>query len=124
MRYLVIAAALVLLLSESTAKADDVNCDNWRGRGDVPQSTMNFCARLDYQRVDALLNKTYEVVAAKGDTDLLRKAERAWIAFRDAECTYQTIGEEGGSLHSLEYSDCLTRLTRQRIQQLRTGGNE
>ena len=56
--------------------------------------------------------------------DLLRKAQRAWIAFRDAECTYDTVGDEGGSIQPMDYSLCLTRLTKLRTAQLKQGDNE
>ncbi len=40
------------------------------------------------------------------------------VAFRDKECAYETVGEEGGSIQPMEYSGCLTKLTRARTRDL------
>ena len=101
--------------------ADSVGCKNA-----VAQMDMNTCADQDFQRADALLNKTYKDATKDMDAhalDLLRKAQRAWLAFRDIECTYETVGDEGGSIQPMDYSLCLTRLTKLRTEQLRAGGN-
>lgn len=87
---------------------------------------MNACADQDFQKADALLNKAYKDATKDMDApalDLLRKAQRAWLAFRDAECTYETVGDEGGSIQPMDYSLCLTRLTKLRTHELRAGGN-
>jgi uncharacterized protein YecT (DUF1311 family) len=53
------------------------------------QAEMNAVARSDFARADADLNKTYQSVLAKlRDTETrqkLRKAQRVWVASRDAE---------------------------------------
>ena len=87
---------------------------------------MNACADQDFQAADALLNKVYKDASKDLDAhalDLLRKAQRAWITFRDAECTYETVGDEGGSIQPMDYSLCLTRLTKFRTKELSAGGN-
>ena len=119
------ALAAPLLLAGATARADDadgINCNNA-----MAQNDMNICADKDYRKADAALNLTYKDTLKGQDahsTDLLRKAQRAWIAFRDAECVYQNVENEGGSIYPMVYSGCLTRLTKIRIQQLRQGNNE
>ena len=52
------------------------------------------------------------------DKELLKTAERNWIAWRDSECAYETAGSEGGSIQPMEYSECLTRMTEARIKDL------
>lgn len=122
MRAFLIAATSVLLAVASGAhgaNGDELNCRNWRSRAnDIGQQGLNQCARRDFAKADALLNKTYREFVGKSD-DNLRKAQRAWLAFRDAECAYQSEGEKGGSLWPLEHADCMTELTNQRIKQLR-----
>jgi uncharacterized protein YecT (DUF1311 family) len=120
-----IAAALPLLLASAPVRADDadgVDCKNA-----MAQNDMNVCADRDYRKADAVLNRTYQD-AIKGldahTLDLVRKAQRAWIAFRDAECTYESAENEGGSIYPMVYSGCLTRLTKLRTQQLKQGNNE
>lgn len=69
-----------------------------------------------YRSVDAELNDTYRKLAAKlakdADTmSLLKKAERAWIAYRDAECKFEINQTKGGSIYPLEWSNCLADKT-------------
>ena len=68
---------------------------------------------------------TEELVGRNDDktNKLLQTAQRAWMVFRDAECAYSAADSEGGSIHPMEVSQCLTRLTNDRIKQLITGTN-
>ena len=122
MRRLFAGAAFLLPLACADARAaGSVDCKHA-----VVQADMNVCADRDYQKADALLNATFKDATKDADArtlDLLRKAQRAWIAFRDAECAYQTAGDEGGSIQPMDYSLCMTRLTKLRTQQLKEGGN-
>lgn len=59
---------------------------------------MNICAFQDYQRADAKLNAAYKKRVAsleKAQLERLRTAQRAWIAFRDAQCRYEAGVYEG-----------------------------
>jgi uncharacterized protein YecT (DUF1311 family) len=98
------------------------------------QLEMNMCAELDFERADLDLNRVYreEVESARqADREIersdqratseavLRQAQRAWLTFRDAQCTYEGYGEaRGGSMEPMVYSACRSRLTRERIAQL------
>ena len=120
MRRLVLPACLVLLATPPAAFAED--CD----RNDDSQSMMNICAAADYQAADAKLNEAYQELVRRNDqasNKLLQTAQRAWIAFRDAECAYTTADSEGGSIHPMEVSMCLTDLTTARTKQLTSGAN-
>jgi len=116
------AAAAAFLLAASPAfadEADGIDCKNA-----VAQQDMNICSDRDYQKADAVLNAAYRKAMAGLDAhnrDLLRTAQRAWIAFRDAQCTYESAPNEGGTIHPLIYSGCLTALTMARTKQLREG---
>lgn len=100
------------------------------------QMDMNFCAEIDFERADAELNAAWrEAVAGAraGDREIdrqsdqrptveakMREAQRAWLIFRDAQCTVEGYGEaRGGSMEPMVYSGCRARLTRERIVQLR-----
>ncbi|MGX8011533.1 lysozyme inhibitor LprI family protein [Mesorhizobium sp. ORM8.1] len=120
MRRLFLLASLALLAVASGAFAEECN------RNDDSQSMMNICADADYQAADAKLNAAYQDLVRRNDqtsNKLLQTAQRAWIAFRDAECTYSTAGSEGGSIHPMEVSQCLTGLTDERTKQLTSGAN-
>lgn len=74
----------------------------------------------DYRQADAELNRLYrEIESRLADSPDIRqgliKAQRAWIAFRDAECRFAASGVEGGSAYPDVYAACLEDLTRARI---------
>ncbi|WP_027166666.1 lysozyme inhibitor LprI family protein [Mesorhizobium sp. WSM3224] len=120
MRRLFLSACLVFLATAPAAWAED--CD----RGDDSQSMMNICADADRQAADAKLNAAYKDLVDRNDqasNKLLQTAQRAWIAFRDAECAYSTADSQGGSIHPMEVSQCLTELTSARIKQLTSDAN-
>jgi uncharacterized protein YecT (DUF1311 family) len=81
------------------------------------QSTMNICAENDYQKADQKLTtlyKSFRPVPAK-----LKEAERAWIAYRDAECDFEGSFAEGGSMQPMLVSGCMATLTKERIATLK-----
>ncbi|MFL8990190.1 lysozyme inhibitor LprI family protein [Pseudomonas sp. QLc11A] len=106
--------ALTPLLFTSMAVA--VDCDNASN-----QATMNQCAAQQNAAADKELNALYQQITSrfKGNPDnkkLLVGAQRAWVAFRDAECKFSASGVEGGSVYPLIYSNCTTELTKARVQ--------
>ncbi|MGC9953534.1 MAG: lysozyme inhibitor LprI family protein [Rhizomicrobium sp.] len=119
-RPLVLAIPLVLLAASATAgDADDVDCNNA-----MTQMDMNFCADKDYQAADNKLNDVYRKVMKALDDKAyqakLKTAEKAWIQYRDAQCTFEDAQNEGGSIYPMEYSGCITRLTDARTKELQT----
>ncbi len=114
-----IALALLALAPARADEADGIDCNNAMNQND-----MNICADKDYRAADAVLNATYRKTIAGLDAhsrDLLHAAQREWIKFRDAECTYESAQNEGGSIYPLVYSGCLTTLTKDRTKQLKAG---
>jgi uncharacterized protein YecT (DUF1311 family) len=112
---MLLSVCLVFLAGTSIARAQE--CD----RSDDSQQMMNICASEDYQAADAKLNAAYQNLIGSEDVEgkrLLQAAQRAWIAFRDAECAHATAASQGGSIHAMEVSQCLTRLTNERTKQL------
>jgi uncharacterized protein YecT (DUF1311 family) len=90
----------------------------------MDQMTMNECAQEAFKRSDSELNALYKDLERRLKSDpqaqkLLISAERAWVAFRDAECTFSTTSSIGGSIHPMAYSGCLDRLTKARIGDLK-----
>lgn len=116
---------LVLLL---LAAQPQVDCDNA-----VTQTDMNICAAREYEQADRGLNAAWDRAtrqakavdadrAARGEqggvSDRLLRAQRAWLTFRDAHCDAISHRYRGGSIQPLIQSDCLTRITRARTEQL------
>ena len=88
------------------------------------QSTMNQCAGQEYTAADKQLNAVYQQITTrlKGNAEskkLLVSAQRAWIGFRDAECTFSASGVAGGSVYPLIYSNCMTSVTKVRTEALK-----
>lgn len=103
------------------------------------QSEMTICAYQDFERADRELNRLWAGLIAKArscdrspdcgrtesdqrsEEQILRKGQRAWIEFRDAQCEYEGLDERGGSMEPMTVNLCLARLTRERIKQLNSG---
>ncbi|MFI8648200.1 lysozyme inhibitor LprI family protein [Pseudomonas iridis] len=88
------------------------------------QATMNQCAGQDYKAADKELNAVYQQITGrlKDNPDgkkLLVSAQRAWIGFRDAECKFSSSGVTGASVYPLIYSNCMTAVTKVRVEALK-----
>ncbi len=116
MRTMVLAMGFVLLAGPALA-GDDLDCKN-----PMDQQSMNFCAEKDFQAADKKLNAIYQKVMTALDDEgyktKLKAAERAWMTFRDTQCSFETAENEGGTIHPMVYSGCETRLTNERSKQL------
>ncbi|HBL5002184.1 lysozyme inhibitor LprI family protein [Enterobacter cloacae] len=106
-RFIIAGAALLL---SASALADE--CDKA-----TTQLELNTCSAQQYQAADKKLNQTYQSAikrAAAPQRDLLKKAQQAWIALRDADCNFIGSGTEGGSVQPMIISQCLTEKTVER----------
>jgi len=119
--------ALLLLAAAPQAEPD---C------GDLPQQPMNMCLYEAYQRIDAEMNREWRVTseAMKArDRDIdrtydkepgyfatLLSGQRAWLAWRDQQCLLESFEMRGGSGAPMVHSLCMARVTRERIQQLKS----
>ena len=87
------------------------------------QGAMNVAAQREFAAADKRLNATYEKFIATLDVQgktKLRAAERAWIAYRDAEAAYEADAEaRGGSMEPMSYNNSCTALTEARIKHLK-----
>jgi uncharacterized protein YecT (DUF1311 family) len=115
MRRISILACAWLLLSGSAFAAE---CE------DQTQTGLNRCADAAYQKADAALNGVYNEITRrlKGDSatkQLLTAAQKAWLGFRDAECTFANAANAGGSIYPMVHAECLERLTKARTGDLR-----
>ncbi len=82
---------------------------------------MHNCAAAETSRQDDLLNAAYRRLIAKLPTEqkeALRKAQRAWVAFRDSECNLAGSFEEG-TMGPIVIDDCYSQLTSMRVNDLR-----
>lgn len=89
--------------------------------GELIQQQMNSCAAQEYWERDGELNRQYQ--SFKGglsslQRELLTDSSLAWIAFRDAECSFRAARYGGGSLQPFVHASCMTELTNNRIAEL------
>lgn len=86
------------------------------------------CLSAETEVWDGKLNDEYKKTRAffatmdDGDSgqrvDALKKAQRAWIVFRDAECAMEYSAWGSGSIRSIAGADCLMRITAERTVRL------
>jgi uncharacterized protein YecT (DUF1311 family) len=110
--------AFLLLVATAPARADEtINCKS----PNLNQMELDQCAGQDFTASDKKLNTLYRTLMAKYDAAngaLLKDAQRKWLAFRDAECTYETNGTVGGSINPMMNTMCRTHLTNTRVKEL------
>ena len=113
-----ILAGVFLLLAGPVA-AQEHPCD-----GMMNQVELNECSFVAWEQADAELNDAYaaamRVVEGYGGTvaDHLRTAQRAWIAFRDADCATEAAFWGGGTGQPMILYGCLETITLQRTDDL------
>ncbi|HXN49663.1 MAG TPA: lysozyme inhibitor LprI family protein [Bryobacteraceae bacterium] len=92
------------------------------------QPELNACAAEEAARVDAEMNRVYRELLAKNSDDAaaaekIKKAQRAWVAFRDAYIEAMFPAEdklaEYGSMYPMERDLILATLTRRQIDALK-----
>jgi uncharacterized protein YecT (DUF1311 family) len=123
--------ALAALLLAAAPASHDKRCDS------VVTPDLIACAQADYDRTDAALNAQWKASLAKvkqweasgandpasngglSYTQSLLTAQRAWLAYRDAECKFQIYGNAGGHELPIYRLSCLSALTRQRTIKLK-----
>lgn len=89
------------------------------------QTDLTICAVERFERADTKLNADYRKIMSRlhSDSDtakLFQAAQRAWIAFRDAECAFATSATVGGSINPMMVAECRERLTSVRVADFET----
>ncbi len=121
--------ALVLLAAPALAD-EALDCKDPKD-----QNSMTQCAALGFEAADKALNEAWPKLKADAEAndegtgkteyaEALLASQRAWLAFRDAECNWQGFEAHGGSLEPMILYACKARLTKERITQLQTGASE
>jgi uncharacterized protein YecT (DUF1311 family) len=93
----------------STVAQPRLNCNNPHS-----QAEMNACEGQRWQTSDRQLNQLYQALIpqlSNSRRQQLVTAQRAWITFRDSECSFYSSFAEGGSMQPMLYSGCLADLT-------------
>ena len=127
-RTVLIAAALLFVAPVAAQAQDDVKLSPAYERCmEKPENSTTYgilqCGDAEIAVQDARLNKAYkadmaDLADAPDVKAALLKAQRAWIAFRDANCWAEAAPYTTGSIQPLVFSSCMARLTRQRTKDL------
>ena len=108
---------LLTLMTTSQARAAGPDCSRAEA-----QTDLTLCAIQSRDAADAALQRTYERVMEKIDSrqgkTLLRRAQKAWLAYRDRECDFESSGSQGGSIHPMQVAACQSAMIHSRIMQL------
>jgi uncharacterized protein YecT (DUF1311 family) len=104
------------------------------------QLDMNQCSSEQYGKADVRLNALYTKLTRWLEKEKaadqpkrgtgrkehnqtaiqkLRAAERAWVQYRDLHCDAARDQFEGGSMSPMVWSDCMTKITEHRIDELK-----
>ena len=78
------------------------------------------CITAENQRQDARLNKAYKTLMAELSPERrkqLLEAQRAWIKYRDANCSFYN-DPDGGTLARVNANDCMLTTTAARAREL------
>jgi uncharacterized protein YecT (DUF1311 family) len=130
MKAIAIAALLAVPLSGAYAQEDPpLDCANAQTQAD-----MNQCSYLDFEKADKALNAVYRTAVKSaqaadkqaaemgehyvGAVNELKKAQRAWIDYRDGHCEGMSREALGGSMQSMLISGCQARMTEARTREL------
>ncbi len=129
-RLVIVATALLALFvpahAEDTAQ-NPIDCANATATFEL-----NACAEKELDRADATLNEVYKKVLAfvakseaekpydaKSWEDALRASQRAWVAFRDAQCKgLVPMSWTGGTGTTGEVLGCMAGMTKARSKEL------
>ncbi|KQM63363.1 hypothetical protein ASE75_12970 [Sphingomonas sp. Leaf17] len=99
------------------------------------QAAMNSCAGLEYRAADAAMTaqwkRTYAYMKGRDAQDTSRgggfgyaaatlASQRAWLAYRDAQCVIAGAEYSGGSIEPMTQSRCKTALTKLRTTELKS----
>ncbi len=128
MKRLIFPVLVAALSGAGQVHADDaIDCK------DPPdQNSMTRCAGLDYEKADKELNALWPSIKASAEESdkgasaedggylkALMASQKTWLAFRDAECTWQGFQSHGGSMEPMLVNGCLAAVTKDRIKQLK-----
>ncbi len=82
---------------------------------------LSSCFYNAYEESDYLLSKEYKgLIEYLGgeDKNNLKKAQRIWVKFRDADCHFSDSGDSGDSIVDTNLNSCLASLTIERLERL------
>ena len=88
----------------------------------VSAKDMQDCMDNEWKKSDAELNRVYQEASKKLKPEqaaLLKKEQRAWLTYRDAQCEADYKMLAGGTAAPLALTQCRVTLTQERTKTLK-----
>ena len=107
---------LVALFAFATGAVTGAQCEDAKTTLQI-----NECLAKELKKADAELNGVYRSTMKKlegADAALLRKAQRAWLVYRDAQCEADRALLDGGTGGPAAFMSCKLELTRKRTAEI------
>lgn len=126
MRLVFLALALSLLALAGPAAGSDPGAEPTCAEA-TTTAQMIDCAGAHFETADRELNQVYQSLLSRlGEQQraALRAAQRAWVAFRDAEARFAASVAEGGSLAGVIELAEKAALTEARIKALKQAAEQ
>lgn len=121
---LVCSTAATAYGSEARDQSEPVyssQLDKCLAKADAVDFEIAHCNSEEFARQDKSLNTVYAKLVAKLEPDRLeglRKSERLWVQFREAQCSYEAAADAGGTMGPVVHEDCMMRMTFYRTKDL------
>jgi len=112
---------LLLLVAIVPSQAQHMNEKDSPCSGVVVTTDLVGCLSKARDSSDAKLNLLYRGIRKKlgeSDSDRLTETQRAWIKYRDANCSAERALYDGGTASFPAYLGCLEAMTRARTKEL------
>ena len=129
----IFAPALVLLAATACGASAQSPGEMPDCKTATTQTDLTICAGQDFGDADEALNAQYRKTMSalreqdagldadqRGAEAALKKAQRAWIEYRDATCEAVGYQAHGGSMEPMLVAQCQAEVTRARTKELAT----
>ena len=113
---LVLVAVLLSFASAQaqSSRTESEDCSSANSTQEIVECLARLAAAWD-RRLNAAYRE--QMSGAEGQrADLLRAAQRLWIQYRDANCTWYAAGE--GTISRIEAAECMRSMTERRAREL------
>ncbi|MBJ7533737.1 DUF1311 domain-containing protein [Rhodomicrobium vannielii ATCC 17100] len=121
-------ALFICFAASAGAKAEDASqpLDACLDKAMSTAATMD-CIGRDFERNDAELNRIYKTLLEKNSSEddakeirgRLIESQRAWLKFRDTNCSWRGSVMLGGTGEKVIVSGCVNQMTIDRVKELK-----
>ncbi len=111
----------IIFTNFSLADSQDLRSEEKECGEHMSYKQISGCFSTLYRKADKELNYQYSKLSNSLDLENRKNlvaAQRLWVKFRDADCTFYEPRKENDNLVSSSHSICLTRRTLDRLEQL------